>query len=129
MYIYILALEPVTSEARYIKGDPLKGYYDFIITEGSYKFWAVFQLATALLMIYSTFAAIYYSKVNPIVSDYDYVSYLGGRSLGAASAGRAANGDADSGAHPLQSLLNAGWMHSAAHGFEWVLDAVDRLPA
>lgn len=31
-------------EGRYIKGDPLRGYYDFIITEGSYKFWAVFQV-------------------------------------------------------------------------------------
>lgn len=40
------------------------------------------QLATAVLVIYSTFAAIYYSKVNPIVGDYDYVDYLGGgRSL------------------------------------------------
>ena len=32
------------AEGRYIKGDPLKGYYDFIITEGSYKFWAGFQV-------------------------------------------------------------------------------------
>lgn len=32
------------AEARYIKGDPLKGYYDFVITEGSYKFWAIFQV-------------------------------------------------------------------------------------
>lgn len=32
------------AEGRYIKGDPLKGYYDFIITEGSYKFWAIFQV-------------------------------------------------------------------------------------
>lgn len=32
------------SDAKYIKGDPLKGYYDFVITEGSYKFWAVFQV-------------------------------------------------------------------------------------
>lgn len=31
-------------EGRYIKGDPLSGYYDFIITEGSYKFWATFQV-------------------------------------------------------------------------------------
>lgn len=30
--------------SRYIKGDPLQGYYDFVITEGSYKFWAVFQV-------------------------------------------------------------------------------------
>lgn len=32
------------AEGRYIKGDPLKGYYDFVITEGSYKFWAAFQV-------------------------------------------------------------------------------------
>ena len=32
------------AEGRYLKGDPLKGYYDFVITEGSYKFWAVFQV-------------------------------------------------------------------------------------
>lgn len=31
--------------SRYIKGDPLQGYYDFVITEGSYKFWAVFQVS------------------------------------------------------------------------------------
>lgn len=41
-------------------------------------------MGTALLIIYSTFAAIYYSKVNPLVSDYEYVDYLGGgRSLSA----------------------------------------------
>jgi hypothetical protein len=32
-------------EGRYIKGDPLNGYYDFLINEGSYKFWAVFQVS------------------------------------------------------------------------------------
>lgn len=36
--------ENAVGEARYIKGDPLKGYYDFVITEGSYKFWAAFQV-------------------------------------------------------------------------------------
>lgn len=36
--------ETAVAEGRYIKGDPLKGYYDFVITEGSYKFWAVFQV-------------------------------------------------------------------------------------
>ncbi|KAG4065605.1 hypothetical protein HA402_012595 [Bradysia odoriphaga] len=110
------------SEGRYIKGDPLKGYYDFIITEGSYKFWAAFQLFTAGLMIYSTFAAIYYSKVNPIVSDYDYINYLGG--------GRSMADDpepSENGYH-LSSLLNSHWLQTAAHGFEFVLDAVDRLP-
>lgn len=41
-----LYLPKDVGEGRYIKGDPLKGYYDFIITEGSYKFWAVFQVTT-----------------------------------------------------------------------------------
>lgn len=36
------------AEGRYIKGDPLRGYYDFIITEGSYKFWAAFQVFISL---------------------------------------------------------------------------------
>lgn len=36
--------ERAVEEGRYIKGDPLNGYYDFIITEGSYKFWVIFQV-------------------------------------------------------------------------------------
>uniref|UniRef100_A0A182VU14 Uncharacterized protein n=1 Tax=Anopheles minimus TaxID=112268 RepID=A0A182VU14_9DIPT len=63
---------------RYIKGDPLNGYYDFVISEGSYKFWVVMQLFTAGLVLYATFAAIYYSKVSPLTSDYDYIDYLNG---------------------------------------------------
>ncbi|XP_076659657.1 uncharacterized protein LOC143362974 [Halictus rubicundus] len=55
------------------KVDYWGGYYDFLINEGSYKFWAVFQLATAALLIYSGFAALYYAKVNPpnAVDDFD----------------------------------------------------------
>lgn len=41
----------LVEEGRYIKGDPLKGYYDFIITEGSYKFWAAFQVSDGLSSI------------------------------------------------------------------------------
>jgi hypothetical protein len=37
--------ERAVEEGRYIKGDPLNGYYDFVITEGSYKFWVVFQVS------------------------------------------------------------------------------------
>lgn len=44
IYLLKLAFHTDQSEGRYIKGDPLKGYYDFIITEGSYKFWAAFQV-------------------------------------------------------------------------------------
>ncbi|XP_043494750.1 uncharacterized protein LOC122519408 [Polistes fuscatus] len=54
------------------KVDYWAGYYDFLINEGSYKFWAVFQLATAALLIYSGFAALYYAKVNPPTTDEDY---------------------------------------------------------
>ncbi|XP_044742052.1 uncharacterized protein LOC123303023 [Chrysoperla carnea] len=55
-------------------------YYDFLINEGSYKFWAVFQLVTAALLIYSAFAAIYYAKFNLVTADYDY-DYFYGRSF------------------------------------------------
>lgn len=42
------------AEARYIQGDPLKGYYDFVITEGSYKFWAVFQVISIYAFLHHT---------------------------------------------------------------------------
>ncbi|XP_031623768.1 uncharacterized protein LOC116341055 [Contarinia nasturtii] len=110
------------AEARYIKGDPLKGYYDFIITEGSYKFWAAFQLFTAGLMIYSTFAAIYYSKVNPVVGDYDYTSYLGGaRSM-------ADDPEPLPSTSALSELGNSYIFQTAAHGFQFVLDAIEKIP-
>ncbi|KAL0119335.1 hypothetical protein PUN28_009718 [Cardiocondyla obscurior] len=54
------------------KADYWTDYYDFLINEGSYKFWAVFQLGTAALLIYSAFAALYYAKVNPPTTD-DYL--------------------------------------------------------
>uniref|UniRef100_A0A1B0CRH7 Uncharacterized protein n=1 Tax=Lutzomyia longipalpis TaxID=7200 RepID=A0A1B0CRH7_LUTLO len=117
-------------EGRYIKGDPLKGYYDFVITEGSYKFWAAFQLATAALIIYSTFAAIYYSKVNPIVSDYDYVDYLGGgRSMAGARSfdGDTETDDTEASSSWLPSL-NSSWVTTAVHGFEFVMDAIEKIP-
>ncbi|XP_043461339.1 uncharacterized protein LOC122497958 [Leptopilina heterotoma] len=57
------------------KAEYWNGYYDFLINEGSYKFWAVFQLATAALLIYSGFAALYYAKVNPPASP-DYEDYF-----------------------------------------------------
>lgn len=31
-------------EQKAVKEDPWAGYYDFIINEGSFKFWAVFQV-------------------------------------------------------------------------------------
>ncbi|XP_016977818.1 uncharacterized protein LOC108043563 [Drosophila rhopaloa] len=115
-------------EGRYIKGDPLKGYYDFVITEGSYKFWAVFQVGTALLIIYSTFAAIYYSKVNPLTSDYDYTDYLGGvRSLSGGDADFVDDGDAST--PPVSSTSRImEWLPRTAHSIKFILDAIDKVP-
>lgn len=55
MLIWDLTVASTTdvAEGRYIKGDPLKGYYDFIITEGSYKFWAGFQVKSSIHIIYT----------------------------------------------------------------------------
>lgn len=52
-------------EARYIKGDPLKGYYDFVITEGSYKFWAAFQV----MLIFSTYVELCFVLLYRILED------------------------------------------------------------
>lgn len=79
------------------------------------------QLFTAGLMIYSTFAAIYYSKVNPIVGDYDYTSYLGGRSM-------ADDPEPLPSSSPMGNLANSHWFQSAAHSFQFVLDAIEKLP-
>jgi hypothetical protein len=54
--------------------DTVTSYYDFLINEGSYKFWAAFQIVTAILLIYSAFAAIYYAKYT--FSMMDYPDYL-----------------------------------------------------
>ncbi|ALC39405.1 CG6785 [Drosophila busckii] len=114
-------------EGRYIKGDPLKGYYDFVITEGSYKFWAAFQVGTALLIIYSTFAAIYYSKVNPLTSDYDYQDYLGaGRSMTGGDADFVDDGDASTDTKPASRVMD--WLPRTAHSLKFILDAIDKLP-
>ncbi|KAH8282772.1 hypothetical protein KR054_009653 [Drosophila jambulina] len=116
-------------EGRYIKGDPLKGYYDFVITEGSYKFWAVFQVGTALLIIYSTFAAIYYSKVNPLTSDYDYTDYLGGvRSLSGGDADFVDDGDATTSPPVSTASRIMEWIPRTAHSVKFILDAIDKMP-
>ncbi|XP_025836781.1 uncharacterized protein LOC112906596 [Agrilus planipennis] len=63
---------PMKDQSKATAVDPWANYYDFIINEGSFKFWAVFQLGTALLLIYSAFAAVYYAKFNVSSTDYDY---------------------------------------------------------
>ncbi|EDW64156.1 uncharacterized protein [Drosophila virilis] len=114
-------------EGRYIKGDPLKGYYDFVITEGSYKFWAVFQVGTALLIIYSTFAAIYYSKVNPLTSDYDYQDYLGaGRSMSGGDDDFVDDSEPSTPAAPTSRFMD--WLPRTTHSLKFILDAIDKMP-
>ena len=131
-----------------------------------------------MLIIYSTCAAIYYSKVNPIVSDYDYVDYFGGRSLDSsrgrslsdldntdvvdddgtdddddeeqetkkekapsksgqrnATSSTAGDDAATTGKSFLSSwtsMFEGGrrswWIDSAASGFHFVLDAIDKMP-
>ncbi|ETN64765.1 hypothetical protein AND_003484 [Anopheles darlingi] len=132
-----------TVEGRYIKGDPLNGYYDFVISEGSYKFWAVFQVVTAAVVIYSTLTAIYYSKVAPLTSDYDYIDYLnGGRSFagarpmigsssGSSSTGNGRSSGSSSSSGPgwsWDNLSSSTWFGPAAQAFTLVMDAIERQP-
>nr|XP_040238255.2 uncharacterized protein LOC120959143 isoform X1 [Anopheles coluzzii]XP_049466170.1 uncharacterized protein LOC120959143 isoform X1 [Anopheles coluzzii] len=124
--------ENATAEGRYIKGDPLNGYYDFIISEGSYKFWAVFQLVTAAVVIYSTLTAIYYSKVAPLTADYDYIDYLnGGRSFAGArpldeTGSRSAQTSGRRASGWMDNLSSSSWFGPAAQGFTIVMEAIER---
>lgn len=79
-------------------------------------------------MIYSTFAAIYYSKVNPIVSDYDYISYLGGRSMADDPEPEIIDSTNRGNIPTSSSILNSQWLQTASHSFQFVMDAIDRIP-
>lgn len=95
------------------------------------------QLGTAALLIYSTLAAIYYSKVNPLTSDYDYVDYLS-RSFKDRSMDSEDVDDGEeqttttpaieSGRTYLSSLAHNKWAVAAAYGFEFAMNAIDKIP-
>ncbi|XKL66825.1 hypothetical protein PGB90_010245 [Kerria lacca] len=58
-------------------------YHEFLINEASYKFWAIFQLVTVAVLLYSTFAAIYFARYNYLMNleSGDYDDLLFARSL------------------------------------------------
>ena len=89
-----------------------------------------FQVGTALLIIYSTFAAIYYSKVNPLVSDYDYTDYLGGaRSLSGGDLDFVDDDDTSTAAgQKAQTKSWLDWLPRSGHSLKFILDAIDKLP-
>lgn len=84
-------------------------------------------MATAALIIYSTFAAIYYSKVNPLTGDYDYVDYLSrsfhGRSLDSNPTESDVSLSQSSSVFSSSNLLN-----KAGHTFQFILDAIEKVP-
>ncbi|KAL3290133.1 hypothetical protein HHI36_023498 [Cryptolaemus montrouzieri] len=96
--------EPV-KEQKAIQGDPWAGYYDFLINEGSFKFWAAFQLVTAVILVYASFAAVYYAKFNVIAPDYDDDYDVFGRSYD----------------KPPSSSL---WSGLSAQSFQRIFDAI-----
>lgn len=120
-------------------------FLPFLITKkklkGQILTWARFsfskfplQLITAGLIIYSTFAAIYYSKVNPIVSDYDYVDYLGGgRALGSTDADVIDDdddGNDEGDAHETRKVVptSSNWLEKSKYAMQFVLDAIENRP-
>lgn len=86
-------------------------------------------MGTALLIIYSTFAAIYYSKVNPLTSDYDYTDYLGGvRSLSGGDADFVDDADAPTTPPASTASRIMEWIPRTAHSVKFILDAIDKMP-
>ncbi|KAH1023442.1 hypothetical protein HUJ04_012643 [Dendroctonus ponderosae] len=99
--------QEMKEESKAAIADPWEGYYDFIINEGSFKFWAAFQLVTAALLIYSAFAAVYYAKFNVITTDYDYYDDFYGR-------GRA----------NTESSFSSLWSGLSSQTFQRIMDAI-----
>lgn len=91
-------------------------------------FYIIIKVGTAVLIIYSTFAAIYYSKVNPLTSDYDYQDYLGaGRSLSGGDDDFVDDSDAPMTTTSSSSRL-MDWIPRTAHSLKFILDAIDKIP-
>ena len=64
-------MKKYTETERHFLSTGFSGYYDFIVNEYSYKFWAVYMLFASGLLIYSAIAAIYYAKFNTSAVDYE----------------------------------------------------------
>lgn len=77
-------------------------------------------------------AAIYYSKVNPLTSDYDYIDYLSrsfhGRSLDSEDVDMDGDDFTVSKNSYLSSLEHNKWVKTAAYGFQFAMNAIDRIP-
>lgn len=85
-------------------------------------------MGTAILIIYSTFAAIYYSKVNPLTSDYDYQDYLGaGRSMTGGDDDFVDDSDSPTTTATTTSRV-MDWIPRTAHSLKFILDAIDKIP-
>ncbi|CAH2235529.1 jg23963 [Pararge aegeria aegeria] len=104
--------EKPLKQGRYT--DPWAGYYDWIINEGSFKFWSVFQLFTAAVLLYACLSAIYYAKFNPIIPDYslEYDDYFLER-----NSGRKARS-----IDPSNTLSGLSWINPIT--FQFILDAI-----
>ncbi|KAJ2947958.1 hypothetical protein O0L34_g9750 [Tuta absoluta] len=102
-------------EGRYT--DPWAGYYDWIINEGSFKFWSVFQLFTAALLLYACFSAIYYAKFNPILPDYsmEYDDYFLQRTVGSGRQARSLD--------PQELVSGVKWINPQT--FQFILNAIN----
>lgn len=100
-----------------------------------------FKLFTAALLIYSTLAAIYYSKVNPLTSDYDYIDYLSRSFHGRSFDSEDVIGDDEENDNEelkknvfnskstyLSSLVHNKWVKTAAYSFQFAMNAIDRIP-
>ena len=84
------------------------------------------------MLIYSTLAAIYYSKVNPLTSDYDYVDYLSRSFQGRAFSEDSADVEDETTIEPAQTYLSSlgdnKLFRAAAYGFQFAMDAIDKVP-
>ncbi|CRL02658.1 CLUMA_CG015896, isoform A [Clunio marinus] len=89
-------------------------------------------LYTFALVLYSCVAAYYYNKVNPWTTDYNYVDYMSrsadGQEISDDTVDVEDETSIESGRTYLSSLANNKWFQAASYGFQFAMDAIDKIP-
>lgn len=106
----------------------------FLFTKISYLLLISIQILETLFALYSTFASIYYSYNNPIVSYYDYQDYLSnyGKSLTNSAVDTVdvefenGDGNENENSSTSQAPMYNGWTYRTQHVLQFILDAIEK---
>lgn len=77
------------------------------------------------IILYALLSAVYYSKVNPVISYYDYQDYLGG---GRSKVDEDVVDIDDPHPERTASWFSEDWLKKAKYTMQFILDAIEKQP-